>query len=51
MEVFSRVLEATSANLRVMNRLREMRGGLLEYTARGEAGWKGVGAESGDGND
>jgi len=34
--VFARVLEATRANLNVMNRLRELRGGRLEY---GEAGW------------
>jgi hypothetical protein len=31
MAVFSRVLEATRANLNVMNRLRELRGGRLEY--------------------
>jgi len=31
MAVFARVLEATRANLNVMNRLREMRAGRLEY--------------------
>ena len=31
MAVFARVLEATRANLDVMNRLRELRGGRLEY--------------------
>jgi hypothetical protein len=31
MAVFARVLEATRANLRVMNRLRELREGRLEY--------------------
>jgi hypothetical protein len=40
MAVFARVLEATRSNLRVMNRLRELRAGGLEYSerlARGEA--------------
>ncbi len=36
MEVFAQVLEATRANLNVMNRLRELREGRLEY---GERGW------------
>ena len=31
MAVFARVLEATRANLEVMNRLRELRDGRLEY--------------------
>jgi hypothetical protein len=31
MAVFARVLEATRANLEVMNRLRELRAGRLEY--------------------
>ncbi len=31
MAVFARVLEATRANLNVMNRLRELRAGHLEY--------------------
>ena len=31
MAVFARVLEATRANLQVMNRLRELREGRLEY--------------------
>jgi len=31
MAVFARVLEATRANLNVMNRLRELRAGQLEY--------------------
>jgi aminopeptidase N len=31
--VFGRVLEVTRANLNVMNRLRELRGGPLEYSA------------------
>jgi hypothetical protein len=33
MAVFARVLEATQANLNVMNRLRELRAGRLEYRA------------------
>jgi hypothetical protein len=33
MAVFARVLEATRANLSVMNRLRELRAGRLEYGA------------------
>jgi hypothetical protein len=32
MAVFARVLEATRANLNVMNRLRELRAGRLEYS-------------------
>ena len=32
MAVFARVLEATRANLDVMNRLRELRAGRVEYT-------------------
>jgi hypothetical protein len=31
MAVFARVLEATRANLEVLNRLKELRGGTLEY--------------------
>jgi len=31
MAIFARVLEATRANLNVMNRLRELRAGRLEY--------------------
>ena len=33
MAVFARVLEVTRANLNVMNRLRELRAGRLEYRA------------------
>jgi aminopeptidase N len=46
MAVFARVLEATRANLNVMNRLRELRAGRLEY---GQVGW--VPTESRHGND
>jgi hypothetical protein len=55
MAVFARVLEATRANLNVMNRLRELRAGRLEYRASHleyggsqAAGW--VRTESGHGN-
>jgi hypothetical protein len=34
MAVFARVLEATRANLNVMNRLRQLRGERLEYSER-----------------
>jgi hypothetical protein len=34
MAVFARVIEATRANLQVMNRLRELRAGQLEYKER-----------------
>jgi hypothetical protein len=37
MTVFARVLEATRANLQVMNRLRALRTGRIEYGDRGTA--------------
>ena len=49
MAVFARVLEATRANLRVMNRLRELRASRLEYSERQARGW--TGTESGNGDD
>ncbi len=48
MAVFARVLDATRGNLRVMNRLRELRIGRLEYTERQARG--GIGAEAGHGD-
>ena len=48
MAVFARVLEATRANLNVMNRLRELRGGRLEYGAPQAPEWPRMG--SGHGN-
>jgi hypothetical protein len=48
MAVFGRVLEATRSNLRVMERLRELREGRVEYSLR-----QAVGSsvrEGGDGN-
>ena len=51
MAVFGRVLEATRANLHVMNRLRELRLGRLEYGApAAAAGPCDVRAEGGDGD-
>jgi len=46
MTTFARVLEATRANLSVMNRLCELRAGRLEY---GQGRW--ARTESGHGND
>jgi hypothetical protein len=48
MAVFARVLEATRANWNVMNRLRELRAGQLEYTERQARGSAGVEAGHGD---
>jgi hypothetical protein len=39
MAVFARVLEVTRANLNVMNRLRELRAGRLEYSEAQARGW------------
>jgi hypothetical protein len=46
--VFGRVLEATRANLQVMNRLRELRAGRLEY--KEHRAWGRAATESGHGN-
>jgi hypothetical protein len=48
MAVFARVLEATRANLDVMNRLRDLRAGRLEYGAAHGPGWRRT--ESGHGD-
>jgi hypothetical protein len=48
MAVFARVMEATRANLNVMNRLRELRAGRLEYGGEQIRHW--TGSESGNGN-
>ncbi|MFZ1085915.1 MAG: hypothetical protein WAN35_13200 [Terracidiphilus sp.] len=48
MAVFARVLEATRANLDVMNRLRERRAGQLEYRAGSRPEWQRT--ESGHGD-
>lgn len=39
MAVFARVLEVTRANLVVMNRLRDLHAGWLEYSERQEQRW------------
>ena len=39
MAVFARILEATRCNLGVINRLRELRAGRLEYGERPAHGW------------
>lgn len=48
MATFARVLEATRANLSVMKRLRDLRSGRLEYTARQMLGTAGKGGGNGD---
>ena len=48
MAVFGRVLEATRANLNVMQRLRDLRAGRLEYGEMPAQGW--VRTESGHGD-
>ena len=57
MAVFARVLEATRANLQVMNRLRELREGRLEYRGASlECGgpqapeWRRIGCGQGSGH-
>jgi hypothetical protein len=50
MAIFGRVLEATRANLSVMNRLRELRLGQIEYQPKPGA-WAAAQVRSGDGND
>ena len=39
MEAFARILDATRGNLGVINRLRELRAGRLEYGERQARGW------------
>jgi aminopeptidase N len=48
MAVFARVLEATRANLNVMNRLRELRAGRLEYGESQVQGWARTEGGNGD---
>jgi hypothetical protein len=48
MAVFARVLEATRANLNVMNRLRELRAGRLEYGEPQARDWAGTEGRHGD---
>ena len=51
MAIFARVLEATRANLNVMKRLRELRGGRVEYTERQVRGAAGAGSPSAGGSE
>jgi hypothetical protein len=48
MKVFARVLEATRANLNVMNRLRELRANRLEYGEQQTLEWTGMERAHGD---
>jgi hypothetical protein len=48
MAVFARVIEATGANLQVMNRLRDLRTGRLEYSEVQVRGWTQTGSGHGD---
>ena len=48
MATFARVLEATKANLGVMNRLRELHAAQLEYTERQAQGTMDVGSSNGN---
>ena len=48
MAVLGRVLEATRGNLEVMNRLRELRAGRLEYARPKSSGWGLPGSGHGD---
>ena len=53
MAVFARVLDATRSNIKVMQRLRELRAGRLEYREELSATYAGIlsGTESQYGND
>lgn len=51
MVMFARVLEATRANLSVMNRLRELRQGQLEYRDAAQRTARWALPEAGHGND
>ena len=48
MAVLGRLLEVTQANMRVMNRLRELRGGPLEYSELLAPGWRQAESRHGD---
>jgi hypothetical protein len=48
MAVFARVIEATRANLQVMNRLRELHAGRLEYKERQSQEWTPTESSHGD---
>jgi hypothetical protein len=48
MAVFARVLEVTRGNLNLMNRLRELRAGRLEYSEAQARGWTRAESSHGD---
>lgn len=48
MAILGRVLDVTRSNLEVMNRLRELRAGRLEYARPKSAGWGTPGSGHGD---
>jgi hypothetical protein len=48
MAILARVLDATRSNLEVMNRLRELRAGRLEYARPKSSGWGLPGSGHGD---
>jgi hypothetical protein len=48
MAVFAKVLEATRANLNVINRLRDLRSGKLEYGEHQVRGWTRTESRHGD---
>jgi hypothetical protein len=48
MAIFARVLDATLGNMNVINRLRDLRAGRLEYSERPASGWATM--ESGHGD-
>jgi hypothetical protein len=48
MDAFARILEVTRSNLNVMNRLRELRAGRLEYGERRGSGWATTESRHGD---
>ena len=48
MAVLARVLEVTRGNLQVMNRLRELRRGNLEYNEAQAHGWTNTESRHGD---
>jgi hypothetical protein len=48
MAVLARVLDATRSNLEVMNRLRELRAGRLEYAVPKSTAWASQGSGHGD---
>ena len=48
MSIFERVLDATRGNMRVIERLAELREGRVEYSERQAKGWRGEEGGSGE---